>query len=303
MSFSANCKNEICENKIVDGCCLVSHLYGIISFAKMFSKTSVIVSSENETVFEHILGVFFELGIELNSGSIGKNKRESFISITDLTTIDRMMNDFGYSGDEPNFRIKDQNFLCDRCVKNFISGCFLTGGTISDPEKGYHLEFSSHKSNLINDFMRILTEAGFSPRNSSRNYSKLLYFKDSGQIEDILAYMGATECSFELMNAKIYKDILNNVNRATNCESANIDRALDSSQKDRALIAYIYKTMGKNWLPEELAMTASLRFNNPELSVSDIVELLPEKISKSGVNHRLRKIRAEAQRLKEQSNE
>ncbi|MEG2634855.1 MAG: DNA-binding protein WhiA, partial [Oscillospiraceae bacterium] len=144
---------------------------------------------------------------------------------------------------------------------------------------------------------------GFSPRNSSRNYSKLLYFKDSGQIEDILAYMGATECSFELMNAKIYKDILNNVNRATNCESANIDRALDSSQKDRALIAYIYKTMGKNWLPEELAMTASLRFNNPELSVSDIVELLPEKISKSGVNHRLRKIRAEAQRLKEQSNE
>ena len=116
----------------------------------------------------------------------------------------------------------------------------------------------------------------------------------------MLTFMGAHNASLELMNTKIMKEIVNGVNRRTNCESANIDKIVASSARDREAIQYLLDRGGEDMLSEDLLAVARLRIENPELSLEQLGASLDPPLSKSGVNHRLRRLRAEAQQLKEQ---
>lgn len=301
MTFCAETKTEIAQNDSYMGCCTTAHLYGLLLFAKTFSHNKIVVSSEHGFIIRHAQRLMFELGITLDNMALSRTTRNHYLTITDPTTLERLFNDFGYSGEEPSFRIQTENFLCDDCMAAFIAGCFMTGGNITDPQKGYHLEFSTYKQNLFLDFKRVLIQAGFEPRSTTRGYARVLYFKNSSQIEDILTYMGAVSASLALMDTKILKEIVNEVNRRTNCENANIDKIVNSAARDREAIGYIIKIRGADFLPDELREIARLRVEYPELPLAELGALLSTPLTKSGVSHRMRRIREIADSLKEQT--
>ena len=121
----------------------------------------------------------------------------------------------------------------------FLRGAFIACGVVSDPNKEYHLEFSVGSSEKSEALRRLINESGMNIKSSTRKGKSLLYTKDSEGISDILTFMGAMISSMEIMNAKIYKDLRNNVNRKVNCESANIEKTVSASRKQLEDIEYI----------------------------------------------------------------
>lgn len=178
----------------------------------------------------------------------------------------------------------------------FLRGAFIACGIVADPNKEYHLEFSVGSKEKTNALCRLMNESGMNVKSSTRKGKGILYTKDSEDISDILTFIGAMISSMEIMNAKIYKDLRNNVNRKVNCESANIEKTVAASRKQLEDIEYIEQTVGLGVLPEELRPLAEIRRDNIELSLSEIGKMLD--ISRSGVYHRIKRISEIADRLK-----
>ena len=183
----------------------------------------------------------------------------------------------------------------------FLRGAFIACGIVSDPNKEYHLEFSIGSSEKSEALRRLITESGMNIKSSTRKGKSLLYTKDSEGISDILTFMGAMISSMEIMNAKIYKDLRNNVNRKVNCESANIEKTVSASRKQLEDIEYIEKNAGLGILAEELRSLAEIRRDNIDLSLSEIGKMLG--ISRSGVYHRIKRISETADRLRNERGE
>lgn len=139
--------------------------------------------------------------------------------------------------------------------------------------------------------------AGLSAKQARRAGGYVVYFKESESIEDCLTLMGATSAALELMGVKMVKDIRNNINRVTNCESANIDKTVAAAAVQSEALRKIERTVGLDALPEELREIAYLRLENPELSLRELGEALDRPLTRSGVNHRLRRILEFAEKL------
>lgn len=185
----------------------------------------------------------------------------------------------------------------------FLRGAFLACGIAANPDKEYHLEFSVGSKKKTDTLCRLVNESGMSVKESCRKGKYMLYTKDSEGISDILTFIGAMISSMEIMNAKIYKDVRNNVNRAVNCESANIEKTVAASRKQVEDIEYIAANGGLGMLTEDLRQIAEIRRENIELSLSEIGKLLTPAISRSGVYHRLRRIGETADRLRRERGE
>lgn len=185
----------------------------------------------------------------------------------------------------------------------FLRGAFLACGIAANPDKEYHLEFSVGSKEKTDTLCRLVNESGMSVKESCRKGKYMLYTKDSEGISDILTFIGAMISSMEIMNAKIYKDVRNNVNRAVNCESANIEKTVAASRKQVEDIEYIAANGGLGMLTEDLRQIAEIRRENIELSLSEIGKLLTPAISRSGVCHRLRRIGETADRLRRERGE
>ncbi|MCL2018815.1 MAG: DNA-binding protein WhiA [Oscillospiraceae bacterium] len=188
--------------------------------------------------------------------------------------------------------IKGESFaLSDDCETGlFLRGVFLSCGAVSDPDKNYHLELNMPDEKKRNELFTLITESGIQVKKGLRKSRPLLYIKESELISDFLTYIGAGVNSMEIMNAKIYKEVRNNVNRAVNCDSANIEKTARAAEKQLADIELIYEKKGKDFLPPELRHVAELRVHNFEMSLKEIGEACEPRLSRSGVFHRLGKI-------------
>jgi DNA-binding protein WhiA len=181
-------------------------------------------------------------------------------------------------------------FQNECCMNSFVRGAFLSGGTLTNPDKAYHMEFATPRLRLSKDFMNLLSELDLSPKIITRKANHVIYFKDSAYIEDVLNIMGATKSEFELINTKILKEIRNSVNRVTNCETANITKMVQAAGEQINAIKKIMSSEKFDDLPEELKEVANKRLENDELSLSELGRILNPVLSKSAVNNRLRKI-------------
>ena len=170
------------------------------------------------------------------------------------------------------------------------------------PKKGYQLELFLHDESKCRTLLSMIEEHGMGAKLSSRRGSSFLYIKESEKISDMLTYMGAMMQAMEIMNVKIYKEVRNNVNRSVNCEAANLDKTIAAAQKQADDINYIFEKRGEGYLPDELLQVAKIRLTALELSLSDIGKMLEPPISRSGVNHRLRKISLIADTLRGEDN-
>ena len=176
------------------------------------------------------------------------------------------------------------------CIRSFLRGAFLSGGSVTDPEKRYHLEFSTNHHKVSRETYSLLLEQGFSPKDTLRNGCSILYFKQSEAIEDLLAFLGAPIASMSIMEAKIEKEMKNKINRIVNCDNANTSKVVEAAQTQIAAIRRLEERGLLEHLPEKLRQTAALRMENPESNLMELADLFDPPLTKSALNHRLRKL-------------
>ena len=172
--------------------------------------------------------------------------------------------------------------------------------SVTNPDKQYHLELSFETPAERDAAEAILSAAGICMKSGQRGGRYLLYIKSSSDIEDFLAYTGATHAAFDLMNAKIVREVRGNANRQMNCDMANISKSLAAAQQYTNAISEILRQGYEIRLPEELRQTARLRCENPQASMTELGQLHNPPITKSGVKHRLDKILRFYEKLREQ---
>lgn len=186
----------------------------------------------------------------------------------------------------------------DCCRAAFLRAAFLFCGTISNPEKAYHMEFSAPNEQFAQSVMETLNKFEINAKNTCRKAKEVVYLKGSDSIADALTILGAYNSVLEMENIRITKGLRNQVNRQMNCDSSNINRAMLTAERQIADIRYIDEEIGLDKLPKTLREVAEARLANPEISLSGIGELLVPELGKSGVNSRLRRLTDIANRLR-----
>ena len=289
MTFSMQVKDELVKTEYEAACCKKSLLYGMCIFGKSFSAGSVSLQTENEHVAElyaNLLKELFNINYTVKKSPKGRNIT---VSVSEKSDAAKLFKSFGHEG-AGSLKINHSNFDCESCVKAFTAGAFLSCGTISTPEKDYHLEFTVPYLNLSKSLMTLIEEMELKPKYTYRHGYNIVYFKESESIEDCLYLMGASDAMFEMMNVKIVKDFRNMANRKANCETANITRMVNAVAGQIQAIDKIWNKKGKEYLPENLEILAELRYENPDLSLSELAQMCNPSLSRSGVNHRLKRI-------------
>ena len=189
------------------------------------------------------------------------------------------------------------------CKRAFLRGTFLAAGSISDPEKSYHLEIVCTTEERALQVQNILRELELDARIVNRKKNQVVYLKEGSQIVELLGLMGASISLMNLENIRILKEISNNVNRKVNCETANIGKTVSAAVKQVEDIRYIETHMGFSQLSEGLEEIAVLRLQYQDATLKELGEMLNPPVGKSGVNHRLRKLSRIADELRRDKEE
>lgn len=185
------------------------------------------------------------------------------------------------------------------CKRAYLRGAFLGAGSVSDPEKGYHLEFVNPSLRHAEFLQEVMTLLEMEPKVVPRKNNYVLYLKEGTQIVDLLNIMGAHIALMELENVRIVKEVRNNVNRIVNCETANLKKTVSAAVRQMQDIEYVQNIIGISALPENLQQVATYRLEYPSSTLKELGELLNPPVGKSGVNHRLKKISEIAEQLRE----
>ena len=274
MSFSYDTKNELCRLPVQKLCCARAEAYGILLFCNTFSATEVRIITENPH-FAARLPKLFRRAFNLQFDRQPEPEQEEgkrIFQITDQKKLDHIINLLGFD--------PQQNLVLHI---NF-------GGSITDPQKRYHLELTTSHLQVSRELDSLLQECGYPPKSLSRGGSLITYFKQSDQIEDFLTLVGAPVAAMSVMSAKLEKDLRNSVNRRLNCDSANLDKAVEAAQEQMEAIRRLQAAELLEQLPDKLQETAALRLEYPELSLSELAAEFDPPVSKSCLNHRLRKL-------------
>ena len=197
-----------------------------------------------------------------------------------------------------DYRIDEKMVETDDEKRAYIRGAFLGGGSVTNPEKNYHLEFVTHSEEYAQDLCELINSCGLNSKVIQRKNSFIVYIKEGEQIVDILNIMGAHSCLLELENIRIMKEMRNNVNRLVNCETANLSKTVNAAVRQVESIKFIQSKIGLKRLPQNLREIAELRLEYPDESLKELGEMLDPPVGKTGVNHRLRKIEKIAEELR-----
>lgn len=189
------------------------------------------------------------------------------------------------------------------CRRAFIRGAFLAAGSMSNPEKSYHIEIVCAAMKKAEQLQNIINSFGLDAKVVVRKKAYVVYLKEGSQIVDLLNVMEAPVTLMEMENIRILKEMRNSVNRKVNCETANINKTVSAAMKQVDDIRYIRDTIGLSELPEGLQEIAKLRLEYPNETLKELGDLLSTPLGKSGVNHRLRKLSEIAEHLKEHREE
>ena len=189
------------------------------------------------------------------------------------------------------------------CRRAYIRGAFLAVGSVSDPQKHYHLEFVLTEMSAAEQLRDVINSFGLDAKVVERKEHFVVYLKEGEQIVDLLNVMEAPLALMDLENVRIVKEMRNDINRRVNCETANLNKVIGAAVKQLEDIQYIEETIGLTSLPEQLAEIARIRLEYPDMSLKELGTYLAVPVGKSGVNHRLRKISSIAEALREDKGE
>lgn len=312
MSFSTETKNELArimpENlryreAELSGIAKLSGTIQIAGYKKINLKISTELNSIARKVFKILKSDYkINTNIVVNKNQMLKRNNSYVLTVTSDMGSENLMRSLGLLQQDEGFftsnKIPSWVLEDEECKKAFIRGAFLGGGSISDPEKNYHLEFVVSNEDFAENLMELINSLGFNSKIVGRKNSYVVYLKESEQISDLLSHIGGFQALLSLQNTKILKQMRNNVNRIVNCETANLSKTVNAAVRQVENIKLIEKKMGISKLPKSLQQIALLRVENEDLTLKELGELLSPPISKSGVNHRLKKIEDIANELR-----
>lgn len=291
MSFCSKAKAELCKIPISKTCCAVAESYGVLLFCNTFSPTSIRIVTESRDLAQR-LPKLFQKAFSLKFDQTPETEQgKQIFSMDDPRKIHRIYDVFGLEAAttvalQVNLGILEE----DCCRVSFLRGAFMAGGSVTDPEKRYHLELATSHLRVSREVKHLMEEVGFAPKCVTRAGSHVLYFKQSDQIEDFLTTLGAPVCAMGIMEAKVEKDLRNGVNRRVNCETANLGKAVDAAQEQLAAIRRLKERGLYEELPQKLKETAQLRQDHPEATLLELSQMQDPPVSKSAINHRMRKL-------------
>ena len=307
VSFAQRIKSEICGNRSFCQRHRRALAYGLLLYGRSFTPESICLHTEHRRVARLYADSIADLAGLSGSITLREVRRQEGKSVY-VATVDSLADRLAVLETFCSPQGGGQAGLLEEQLPPgeegaFLSGVFLACGGVSDPEKDYRAEFSVGGRRLCQDLEAFLGRVLASPKVTTRRNSYLVYYKESEQIEDLLTLIGAPKCSMELMEVKMVKELRNKVNRATNCETANLSKTVAAGVAQVQAIQAIQAAGGLNLLEEELRELAQLRLDHPELSLRELGGQLRTPISRSGVNHRMRRILEFASRLEQKGRE
>lgn len=182
--------------------------------------------------------------------------------------------------------------------RELLRKLFIEKGSLSDPERFYHMEFVCNSEEEADELIAVIAEFGIEARPAVRNKHIIVYIKDSEAIFDMLNILGAHKSLMEFENVRILKEMREDVQRKVNCETANINKTVSAAVRQIEDIICIRDRIGLNSLPAALCEVAKLRLEKPDATLKELGEMLSPPVSKSGVNHRLNKLSGIADKLR-----
>jgi hypothetical protein len=314
MSFSSTTKNELSRLPIEDRCCAIAELAAIVRMCGTIQisgigKINLKFGTENAAIARRIftlLKMLYDTNIEV---MVRKNrqlkKNNNYLIVINNTKITKkILEDVGFltNKDISFYDVSyemPENLIKNRCCRrSYIRGAFLGGGSISNPEKTYHMEFVTNSEEHGIDLSNIINSFDLNSKIVIRKDNYVVYIKEGEQLVDILNIMGAHQALLKFENIRVFKDVRNNINRLVNCETANLGKTIDASLRQVENIEYIDSKIGIKKLPENLQEIALLRLEYRESSLKELGTKLNPPVGKSGVNHRFRRIEEIAEELR-----
>ena len=315
MSFSSSVKDELSRQMPGARHCQIAETAAILSLCGRVKISAsdhfwIEIHTENVAVarkYFTLLKKTFNIGadISIRRNAYLKKSRTYTVLVSDheealrILQATKLIDEHGEVGENLSLvkNIVVQNACCRRA---FIRGAFLASGSISDPEKFYHFEIVCATMAKAEQLKNIILTFSIDAKIVARKKYFVVYIKEGSQIVDILNVMEAHVALMNLENIRIMKEMRNSVNRQVNCETANINKTVSAAVRQLEDIEYIRDTAGLSSLPDNLYEIAQIRLDRPEATLKELGEALSPPVGKSGVNHRLRKLCAIAERLREQ---
>ena len=290
MSFSSNVKAELCKASLNPRACAIAEGCGVLLYCNTFTASEVRIITESRDFAARLPKLFkkaFGVSFDQEPAERERGKLQFDTLQMDLKSSLTLHVNFGLLEEEA------------QCMA-YLRGAFLAGGSVTDPAKRYHLEMTTSHYKVSRETCTLFIECGFSPKELTRGGNNILYFKQSDYIEDFLTAIGAQVAAMGVMEAKVEKDLRNGVNRRVNCETANLTKVVDASMGQMAAIRALEAAGELDKLPGKLKETALLRRENPEATLQELAAMLNPPITKSAINHRMRKLLELARALEEQ---
>jgi DNA-binding protein WhiA len=314
MSFSLKVKNEVCrsselsKDEIAAQLSAIMKSSGTLGFGFNRSVTFKVIT-ENPAIARWIfknLKEFFDIHTKLlvnKSNSLKKNNIY-MVLIPEEIDVKGFLQELGIIEKDGLFNIHygvpEEIIKNEDCKRAYIKGAFLGGGSISNPEKTYHLEFVTHDEDYANELSNLINSYKLNSKVIQRKNSFVIYLKEGEQIVDLLNIIGAHNALLELENIRIMKEMRNNVNRIVNCETANLSKTVNAAVRQVESIKLIESEIGLDRLPKNLKEVARIRLEFPDESLKELGAMLNPPVGKSGVNHRLRRIEKIADELRKE---
>ena len=293
ISFSGNAKAEICRSLPQKRCCAVAQCFGVLLFCNSFAGDGIRIITESREfalILPKLLKKAFGLSFDSAPGDDTSGKLN--FQITQPEKISRIMNEYGFDpADTLALHINLPVVEDDCCKAAFLRGAFLSGGSVTDPEKGYHLELATTHHSVAREGNALIQEVvPFVPKTACRGGGQVLYLKQSEQIADFLTYLGAPVAAMGIMEARLEKELNNRVNRRCNCDDANTSKVVEAAQEQLAAIRILRKKGVFEHLPPKIQQAALAREMNPESSLTELAAMMEPPITKPAMNNRLKKL-------------
>lgn len=307
MSFAAQTKKELTMVEAAD-CCEIAELSALIRMngAVQVSNKKVIldISTENAAIARRIYSLLkkhFEAHTELLVRKKMRLKKNNVYIVRIPVRVQEILKELRIVSEGFIFQdsIDPELTRKDCCKGAYLRGAFLAGGSVNNPEgSSYHLEIASMYEEHCQALVQLAAEFHLNARCIERKKGFIFYIKEGEKIIEFLSLIGAHQALFKFEDVRIMRDMRNSVNRIVNCETANLNKTIGAAVRQIDNIKLLQKEIGLENLPERLREVAEVRLAYPDINLKEVGELLKGGVSKSGVNHRLRKIDEMAEKIR-----
>ncbi|MCG0274809.1 MAG: DNA-binding protein WhiA [Thermosediminibacteraceae bacterium] len=284
---------------------------GSIQIAGGGNRINIKVNTESASTarrFIQLLKKFVKAEVEIIVTKEKMKKHNLYVVTASSPEMGRFLEKIGILlMNNERFYIKDNikpELIKKRCCKKaYLRGAFLGSGSISDPKGPYHLEFVTAGSKQAESLVKLINSFGLNAKVAERKGTFVVYLKNGDDIRDLLGLIGANESLLKFENIRVLKEMRNSVNRLVNCETANLNKTVDTAIRQIEMINFLKRSGVFEHLSPSLKLVAEVRLRHPDLSLKELGQMMTPPLGKSGVNHRLKKLEEIAEKIKSMKEE